>query len=239
MGRSGRAGGEGLELQCVQAFPAHGNPQVLTAHQVPILAQGDLQAMRAVAPLMVSKGLNQYRFPGQRGGLLDPLLARLPGVVAAGRHVQHLAEPPHRVVAPLGGAEVVAAQGVGVTKIGRWLFLKYPAPAPAVGSGFATSAARPPCPGPGQPQGRCHRHLGGFLPAVDTFGVDVQPRAAAWVERLYSARRRALAQKTASYLRRLSGFAESFMTKERYHPVLSSLTRPPQFALPNDHLMRS
>ena len=53
-------------------------------------------------------------------------------------------------------------------------------------------------------------------------------RAAAWVERLCSARRRASARKAVSYLRRLSGFGVSFMTWERYHPVLSRLTRPPQ-----------
>ena len=59
--------------------------------------------------------------------------------------------------------------------------------------------------------------------------INVTPaRAAAWVERLCSARRKALARKAASYLRRLSGFDVSFMTKERYHPKLSRLTRPPQ-----------
>ncbi len=56
-------------------------------------------------------------------------------------------------------------------------------------------------------------------------------RAAAWVERLCSARRKASARKAASYLRRLSGFGVSFMTKERYHPILSRFTRPPHYAL--------
>ena len=114
MGRIDRARGEDLGLQYVQAFPTHGHPQALAAHPVPILAQGDLQATHAVAPLMVPEDLDQYRFPGRRDGPLDPLLARLPSVVAAGRHVQHLAEPPHRIVVALSGDEAVAAHGVRV-----------------------------------------------------------------------------------------------------------------------------
>ena len=57
-------------------------------------------------------------------------------------------------------------------------------------------------------------------------GSMLSARAAAWVERLYSASRKAPARKAASYLRRLSGFVGSFMTKERYHPNLSRFTKP-------------
>ena len=74
-------------LQTHGPAPALAAYPVLTAYPVPILAQGDLQATGAVASLMVPEGLDQGRFPGRCGGPLDPLLARLPGIVAAGRHV--------------------------------------------------------------------------------------------------------------------------------------------------------
>ena len=74
--------------------------------------------------MMVPEGLDQGRFPRQRCSPHGPLRAGLPGVIAAGPPARHLTEPPHRVVAALGGDEAVAAHGVGVTEKMAMAFFK-------------------------------------------------------------------------------------------------------------------
>ena len=109
MRRVGRARGVGLGLQGAQAPAAHGRAQALTAHPVAFFAQGHLQPAGAVAALVDAKDLDQRRFPGGRlRALHRPLLPRLPRIIPTGRHPEHLAEPPHRVVAALGVDEAVA-----------------------------------------------------------------------------------------------------------------------------------
>ena len=89
-------------LQGAQPPAAHGRAQALAAHPVPVLAQGYLQPAGAVAALVDAKGLDQRRFLGRRLLRHRPLLPRLPRITPTGRHPEHLAEPPHRVVAALG-----------------------------------------------------------------------------------------------------------------------------------------
>ena len=60
VGRVGRARGVGLGLQ---GTPAHGRAPALTAHAIPLAAQGDLQPTGAVAAFMPAKDLDQRRFP--------------------------------------------------------------------------------------------------------------------------------------------------------------------------------
>jgi len=87
---------------------------------VPFVAQRHLQPAGAVAAFVEAKDLDQHRFPGRCFQVPHrPLLLSLPGVKAAGRHVQYLAEPAHGVVAALCGDEAVAAHGSGVCEITR------------------------------------------------------------------------------------------------------------------------
>ena len=81
---------------------------------MPFLAQGYLQPAGAVAALVDAKGLDQRRFLGRRLLRHRPLLPRLPRITPTGRHPEHLAEPPHRVVAALSSDEAVAAHWSGV-----------------------------------------------------------------------------------------------------------------------------
>ena len=125
----------------------------------PFWCQRHLQPAGAVAAFVDAKDLHQRRFPGRRFTAPPhrPLLARLPGVIPTGRHAQHLAEPPHRVVAAPGGEEAGAAQWPGACErlrsqqvTGNDIFLKSPTPAPAAGPGPAAGAVRRPWPGPGR-----------------------------------------------------------------------------------------
>ena len=110
----GRAWGLGIGLECMQAPAAHGRAQALPTHGVPVLAQRNLQSAGAIMALVDAKGLDQGRFPSRRLLVRRPLLPRLPRIIPAGRHPEHLAEPPHRVVAALGVDEAVAAHRVSV-----------------------------------------------------------------------------------------------------------------------------
>ena len=99
----------GLGLQRAQALAPHGCTQALTAYPVPFVAQDHLQPTGAVAAFVQAKDFHQHLFPDRRfRDFHHPLLLRLPGIKAAGRHVQHLAEPPHGVVVALGSDEAVA-----------------------------------------------------------------------------------------------------------------------------------
>ena len=115
MGRVSRARGVGFGLQRAQALPPHGRTPALAAHPVPFMAQRHLEPTGAVAAFVEAKDLPQHRFPGRCFRTPHrPLFRGLLGVKAAGRHAQHLAEPPYRVVAALGGNEAIAAHGSGV-----------------------------------------------------------------------------------------------------------------------------
>ena len=64
--------------------------------------------------LVNPKGLDQGRFPDRCLRIHRPLLPCLPRLIPAGRHPEHGAEPPHRVVAALGVDEAVATHWSGV-----------------------------------------------------------------------------------------------------------------------------
>ena len=131
----------------------------------PFWCQRHLQPAGAVAAFVDAKDLHQRRFPGRRFTPPPhrPLLARLPSVIPTGRHAQHRAEPPHRVVAAPGGGEAGAAHWPGACKglrsqqaPGHGIFLKSPTPAPAAGPGPAAGAVRrPPAFGPLFAAGKC------------------------------------------------------------------------------------
>ena len=119
MGGVGRARGKDLELQGAQIPATHGRTQVLTAHGVPVLAQLDLQPAGAVATLLDTKSLYQSCFPLGRFLRHGPRLLRFPRTIPIGRHPEHLAEPPHRVLAALSCDEAAATHWSGVCEITR------------------------------------------------------------------------------------------------------------------------
>jgi len=78
-----------------------------------------------MASFMDAEDLDQYPFPGWRFvPLHGPLLAALPGVVAAGWHTQHLSNPPHGAVTTLGSHKAIIAHGVSVCEQMVIVFLK-------------------------------------------------------------------------------------------------------------------
>ena len=90
--------------------------QALATHPVPFLPQRHLQPTGTVAAFRVPKGLDQRCFPGRfwlSYGLPLGLLLR---VVAAGRYLRHLAEQPHRMLAPVPFDAAVTAHRLSVTK---------------------------------------------------------------------------------------------------------------------------
>ena len=110
----GRAWGVGLKLQRMQAPAAHGRAQALVAHPVPVFTQHDLQPAGAITALVDPKGIDQGRFPSRCLLRHRPLLPRLLRLIPTGRHPDHLAEPPHGVVAALDVDEAVATHWSGV-----------------------------------------------------------------------------------------------------------------------------
>ena len=103
----------------MQAPPPPGLAQARAACPVPFLTQGHPQPTGTIAAFVKAKDLDQGGFPGRCFLCHRPLLALVPGVKAAGRHAQRLAEPPHGVVAALGGDEAAAAHWSGVCEITR------------------------------------------------------------------------------------------------------------------------
>ena len=98
----------------MQAPAAHGCAQALPIHSVSVLAQRDLQPTGAITALVYPKSRDQGRFPSRYLLVHRPLLPHLPRIIPTGRHPEHLAEPPHRVVAALGVDEAVATHWSGV-----------------------------------------------------------------------------------------------------------------------------
>ena len=87
-----------------------------------------------MAAFLDAEDLDQHPFQGWRFvPLHGPLLAALPGVIAAGWHTQHLSKPPHKVVTTLGSYKAITAHGVSVCEKMAIVFSKRPASVSAAG----------------------------------------------------------------------------------------------------------
>ena len=181
----------------------------------------------AVALAVIRKCFAPFDLPGRLDRWYLP--AAVPGIIRGRGHPQGLAELTHRHVARPLSEVLMGTHGVGWPKMIK-AFFKYPAPALAVfwpragpvllGRGLLPR--RPLRPRVALASGGKAAHR--LIPNC---------WAAACLLRLSLARRRALASKASSYLRRLSGDDPLFVaviTEETYVLLLSTISRPPKSA---------
>ena len=112
---------------------AQARTQGLASHPVAFFLQLGLEALGTVAAFVVLEHGEHLRLPSRLVGPHRPRRLRAPpGIVAAGYHVQHLAQLLGGVMNALRDNEMQRAHEIRGCEKMAMVFLKCPAPAPSV-----------------------------------------------------------------------------------------------------------